>query len=180
MSIKNFAFAGKYSQNMEQGIIDEAIKRIKPKLKTAVEFGGADGYYCSNTAHLREHGWKVFMYDLKPVEGLVEAKAITPQNVNELPKCSVLSIDTDTNDTDIWIAYSGKPDIVIMEIDSSIDPEQMTITKTGGASFSVMNGIAESKGYFLLAHTGNCIYIRKEHAHLFPDADKTFNTSWLK
>jgi len=99
--------------------------------------------------------------------------------VNELPACSVLSIDIDGNDAMIWLAYNGKPDIVVIEINSSIPPDQMVSSPEVGTSFRSMNAIAEVKGYFPLIHTGNVIYILKKHQHLFPDADITFKTDWL-
>jgi|SRR6478609_1271992 len=177
-TIHKFAW-DEYSQNGEDGIIAQCLKRIKPKLKVAVEFGGADGYFCSNTALLRSLGWAVHMYDLRAVPGLVEAKMITPDNVNELPDCSVLSIDIDGNDFHIWHSYHGRPDIVIIEINSSIAPDVYHWSMDRGASFRTMNELAESKGYFLLCHTGNNVYLLNKHRHLFPDADGTFNASWL-
>ena len=54
-----------HSQNGEDGIIKEVLRRLKIKKGVAVEFGGADGFYCSNTAALRDKGWTVYMYDVK-------------------------------------------------------------------------------------------------------------------
>lgn len=165
-----------YSQNGEDGIIEEVVKRVKGSV--AVEFGAADGYYCSNTAVLRACGWKVYMYDLHELPGLVEFKQITPENVNELPECDLLSIDIDGNDYAVWKAYKGKPKVVIIEINSSLNPDVHHFSLDHGSSFVTMNELAESKGYFLLCHTGNCIYVLNEYKSLFPDADKTFDRSW--
>lgn len=167
-----------YSQNGEDGIIEEVLKRI-PLKGVAVEFGGADGYFCSNTAVLREKGWKVYMYDLTSITELVQVKSITPENVNELPECDLLSIDIDGNDYSVWKAYKGKPAIVIIEINSSLNPDVWLFSHSEGASFKAMNELAESKGYFLLCHTGNCVYVLNEYKDLFPDADKHFDRSWL-
>lgn len=178
-SIKDFGF-NVYSQNNEDGILEEVLNRIKPKNKTCVEFGGADGYFCSNTANLRDNkGWKSYMYDFNAVPGLVESKMITVDNINELPKCSVLSIDTDGPCYTLWDAYTGKPDVVIIEINSSLPPDEPFYSPEKGSSFCGMNALAAVKGYFLLAHTGNCLYILNKHKDKFPDADETFNTSWL-
>lgn len=167
-----------HSQNGEDGILHEAIKRIGIKNKVAVEFGGHDGTFCSNTKALAGMGWQVYMYDINPVPPVIK-REITPENVNELPPCSVLSIDIDGNDYAVWAAYEGAPDIVVIEINSSFPEGHESFHVKHGASFTTMNRLAEDKGYFLLCHTGNCIYVRNEYRALFPDADETFNTSWL-
>lgn len=176
-SIKSFGY-NKYSQNNEDGILYEVIRRIGIANKVAVEFGGHDGKFCSNTRALADIGWMSYMYDINPVPPVIQ-KEITPENVNDLPPCSVLSIDIDGNDYAVWKAYNGKPDIVVIEINSSLPPNELMFSEATGTSFAMMNALAERKGYFLLCHTGNCIYVRKEHQHLFPDADQTFNTQWL-
>jgi len=178
MSIHKFGF-NVFSQNNEDGIIAECLKRIKPKLKVSCEFGGADGYFCSNTALLREAGWEVNMYDLKEVPGLVTERKITIENINDLPKCSVLSMDVDGMDYYLWQAYKDEPDIVIIEINSSLPPLVEYVSTDKGSSFGSMNLLAEEKGYFLLCHTGNNIYLKNKWLKLFPDRDITFNTSWL-
>lgn len=169
-----------HSQNGEDGIVSEIIKRIKPKVKRCVEFGGHDGYYCSNTRALIENGWEGRMYDINPMHESVERVEITPSNVNEIVgDCTVLSIDTDGPDWELWKAYKYTPSVVIIEINSSIIPDQEHFSYERGASFKTMNKLAESKGYFLLAHTGNCLYVRNEFKELFEDADETFDRSWL-
>lgn len=178
-----------YSQQGEDCIIEECLKRIKPKLKSAVEFGGADGTYCSNTAALRDKGWTVNMYDLQGNDYVI-AKAITPDNVNHLPDCSILSIDIDGNDYNVWKAYNGSPDIVVIEINSSIAPDQGRPVSdlSHGTAYKPMVELGIHKGYFLLCHTGNLIFIKDEYRKLFPEVigdgignyELYFNRSWLK
>lgn len=130
------------------------------------------------------------MYDLVAHPPHVMKQMITPENVNQVVRpCSVLSIDIDGNDHDVWEAYTGKPDIVIIEINSSYpatsegpvsDPEK-------GTAYRPMIQLAMFKGYFLLCHTGNLIFIHGDHYHLFPEVvgdgvlnhEEYFNTSFL-
>lgn len=180
-----------FSQNCEDGIIEEVLKRIQTHIKNSdggakriplicVEFGAADGFFFSNTRNLINKGWKGHLYDYE-AKGDVEARVITPENVNELPKCDVLSIDIDGNDYNVWNAYKGKPAIVIIEINSSIEPDkdEPVSDSRHGTAYKPMKELGESKGYFLLCHTGNLIFVDKKYEKLFPDADETFNKQWL-
>lgn len=173
--------ANTYSQFGEDGIIAECLRRINPSLKVAVEFGGHNGTFCSNTALLRDQGWVVYMYDLQATPPHVQEKRITPENVNELPECSLLSIDCDGPDYGIWEAYRGQPDIVIIEVNSSKQPTAMTPVNDmqDGTAFLPMKLLGEKKGYFMVCHTGNIIFAHNKHKGRFPDADETFNTSHL-
>lgn len=169
-----------FSQNGEQGIIAEAVGRINPSLKVAVEFGAPSKEYYSNTFFLDEQGWKVWYYDLNPSEEGIEKKEITPENVNELPECSVLSIDIDEKDYDVWEAYKGKPDIVIIEINSGFGGEQDGVTSETnlGTAYRPMVKLGIEKGYFLLVHTGNLIFVRNDHRELFPEVIGDGLSNW--
>jgi len=177
-----------YSQNNEDGLIDQILSRLDITRGTAVEFGGADGFFCSNTAALRDKGWAVHMYDLQACEPYVKKKAITPANINELPVCDLLSIDTDSgNDYECFKEIKQKPAIVIIEINSSIPPHQLHVSDDQGASYKSMVELGLSKGYFLLAHTGNLVFVLNEYKSLFPEItgdplynhELYFNRSWL-
>ena len=179
MSIKNFA-GGQFSQNGEAGIIDECIKRMKLKPGTAVEFGAPTKQFCSNIYHLIAKGWDCQYFDSEPQEPGITKVFITQDNINDvLPTCSIASFDTDGHDWELWISYKDKPQIMIVEINSSLQPSEDYYSPDKGASFKTMNELAWHKGYDLLCHTGNCIYVRKDLTYLFPDRDITFNTAWL-
>jgi hypothetical protein len=173
-----------FSQNGEDGIIAECLKRMCIKEGVSVEFGAPDKFYCSNTQALR--GWTKFFYDLSESDGVIK-KEITTENVNELPICEVLSIDTDGADWYIWKAYTGKPKIVIVEINSSFPPHVSHISLDRGSSYKSMVELGLSKGYFLLCHTGNLIFILNEYKALFPEitgdplynSELYFNKNWL-
>ncbi len=187
-SIHRFAKNG-HSQNGEWGIIEEALKRMgfvageNAAQYTAVEFGAADGVWCSNTYDLVHtyRGWLRFLFDVNPGSIEVAQATITPENVNIiLPgECKVLSIDVDGNDALIWHSYKGVADLVVIEINSSLDPQKDVFSPEQGANYSYMKKLGESKGYFLLCHTGNLIFVLNKYKELFPDADETFKTDWL-
>lgn len=168
-----------HSQNGEDGILTEVLRRMKLTKGEAIEFGAPTMQYCSNTFNLPK-GWNKYYYDINPQEqGVIKAE-ITPENVNEvIGECDLLSIDVDGNDFAIWQAYTFQPKVVIIEINSSISPNVEHTSLKHGTSFKTMNMLAEEKGYFLLCHTGNCVYILNKYKKLFPDADVTFNPYWL-
>jgi hypothetical protein len=172
MDMKEFAtqYASNiHSQNNEDGIIAEVLKRIKRRKGVAVEFGGADGFYCSNTAALRSKGWQVYMYDIEAAPPYVEAKRITTDNINELPQCDVLSIDVDGPDMELWQAHTGAPDLVIIEINSSLAPMVHRYNPEWGASYIAMLELGIAKNYFLLCHTGNMLFVHNRHREKFPE-----------
>lgn len=171
---------GKFSQFGEQGIIDEVLRRIGITKGVSVEFGAPTREFCSNTLHLEPLGWTCHFYDINPSDPKVTRKEITENNINELPLCNLLSLDTDGNDYSLWRAYDHRPEMVIVEINSSLDPDVDYFTPERGANYSYMKKLGERKGYTLLCHTGNMLWIRNDHASLFPDKDQKFDTSWIK
>jgi len=192
-----------YSQNGEEGILIEVLKRIKIETGNCIEIGGNDGRWLSNTALLIEKGWtgKFIEADFDLWQNCVNnwkgndrAKAVcsfvSADNVNAFvdTDCDVLSIDTDGKDYEIFKAMEAKPKVVIIEIDSSIPPDADRFNSEGGAGYLPMAKLAIEKGYFVLAHTGNLVLVDKQYKKLFPevkgDAIKNsgeyFKNDWLK
>lgn len=171
-----------YSQNGEDGIIEEICKRINLTEGISIEIGAPDTTYCSNTANLK--GFKKSFYDIDPRgEGVIK-KEITPANVNEVGDCDILSIDIDGNDHDVWMAYKFQPKIVIIEINSSLDPEEEFFSSDKGASYITMILAGLKKGYTPICHTGNIIFVDSKYIHLFPELKEDsvlnyFDKSWL-
>ena len=156
---------GKYSQFGEEGIINEALRRMGIEIGTCCEFGAADGYFCSNTRHLVDNGWMGTFLEAN------NGQFVTPENVNDLVPAylHVLSIDIDGNDYAVWKAYQGKAKLVIIEVNSSFPEGVMHFSEARGSSFSMMVDLGKKKGYTLIAHTANCIFVLNEYAHLFPE-----------
>lgn len=191
-----------YSQNGEEGILIEVLKRLKIEKGECVEAGGHNGKYLSNTALLIDKGWTgKFIeadYDLweqccKNWQGNENVKSVcsfvSEANINAFvdEDTDVLSLDVDGIDFQIFRAMEAKPKVVIIEIDSSIPPDEERFNKEGGAGYLPMVKLAIEKGYFLLCHTGNLVLVDKQYKKLFPEikgdglknSAEYFRTCWL-
>lgn len=190
-----------YSQTGEDGLLSEIFRRLKIDSGAFCEFGAHDGIFCSNTRALLELGWKgkLIEADPKHAKTLIDNTfgkpvelyfgPVTVENVNELvPRdLTLLSIDVDNDDFHLWNSYRGKPPVVVIEVNSSIAPPEIVIPGTRGSSYSAMVMLGLSKGYFLVAHHGNCIFVLNKHRDIFPEiegdgvenADQYFSKAWL-
>lgn len=193
----------RYSQNGEEGIILECFIRMKQNRGHCVEIGGHDGRFCSNIALLCENvGWTGLFVetDYTLYQQCVsnwkdnprvrcQCSHVDGRNVNAFVKddCDLLSLDTDGGDYEIFDGLQAKPKIVIVEIDSSLNPEYASFNNDGGANYFTMTLLGVTKGYFLLCHTGNLIFVDQKYRELFPeivgdplvDVDKYFSPAWL-
>lgn len=186
-----------FSQFGEDGIIEEVMDRLKIEKGTVIEFGAHNGMYCSNSRALILKGWSAFLDEgdqglYAKLVGLYRRPStigfnqpshtihdvtlahhmITPENVNQIlpANAHLLSIDVDGTDYKIWEAYKGNADVVIIEINSSLPP--MSVLQgdpVRGSSFYSMLLLAERKGYHLLCHTANMIFIKDRWLALFPE-----------
>ena len=101
----------------------------------------------------------------------------------------ILSIDIDSYDLAVWKSLKNySPKIVIIEINSSIPPgiEQIHSSNKVGNSFSSTVNFAKKKGYELVCHTGNCIFIKKRYLNklkfkkkYIKNPELLFDNSWL-
>ena len=101
----------------------------------------------------------------------------------------ILSIDIDSYDLDVWETLEKyRPKIIVIEINSSIKPGiiQRHGSSNQGNSFSATVEVGKKKGYVLVCHTGNCIFLRDDlknkisyEKNLLDDPDILFDKSWL-
>ena len=141
---KNF-----YSQNGEDGVVLEILKRLKLKVKNkwCCEFGAWDGIYGSNTFNLIKNKNYSAVYiegDIKRYRDLLKTKkkykkiisfnkyvSYKSSSLNSLDKIlkqtkiirdfDILSIDIDSYDLAVWKSLKKfRPKIVIIEINSGI------------------------------------------------------------
>lgn len=180
-----------HSQNGEDGIIEELLKRLNITSGWVCEFGAWDGIYLSNTFNLIEKGFngvfiegdKIKFKDLlKTVEryiNIIPINKMVKHNDKDLLldkilsdtnipiDFDVLSIDIDSYDYHIWESVKiYKPKIVVVEINSSINTNvENHIHQEGvyqGTSFKPMLNLGIKKGYKFVLHTGNMIFIRND------------------
>lgn len=134
-----------YSQNDEDGIIQEIFRRIGTTDRTFVEFGVESGVEC-NTVKLLIEGWSGLWIDSSRASidaitrgfgeflrrgtlTLVESK-VSAENVDGLLRAAnvtgeidLLSIDIDFNDYWVWKSVvSINPRVVVIEYNASLRP----------------------------------------------------------
>lgn len=135
-----------YSQNDEDGIIQEIFRRIGVTNKTFIEFGVQNGLE-SNCHYLLFQGWNGLWMDgdgeaireiqkrfypvLKTGQLACKRAFITRENINQLiseqgfsGEVDLLSIDVDGNDYYIWEAVTAvSPRVVIIEYNGKLPPD---------------------------------------------------------
>ncbi|MCB9867901.1 MAG: hypothetical protein H6816_14850 [Phycisphaerales bacterium] len=134
-----------YSQNDEDGILDEIFRRIGTTSRTFVEFGVGDGME-NNTLYRMLQGWRGAWIEADPKRagqiaerfarfrhaGVLRCKNafITAENIQKLfgelevaEEFDLLSIDIDGNDYWVWQAIEQHlPRVVVIEYNAGFGP----------------------------------------------------------
>ncbi|MDC0031308.1 FkbM family methyltransferase [Candidatus Pelagibacter sp.] len=195
-------------------IIDD-LKLEKNRISVC-EFGAWDGIHFSNTFNLVEklsakalyieadkEKFKLLVKNKKKNSTIIAVeKLVVKTGKNSLDQIlyenkfkknfDILSIDIDGYDLDIWESLKNySPKVVIIEINSSIlpkiyqrhSPENLQF----GNSFSSTLSVGNKKGYTLIAHTGNLIFVNNDHLkklnfpkELLDNQNLLFNKEFLK
>lgn len=125
-----------FSQNGEDGVIENIFSNIGTTNKYFVEFGIEDGSECNTRLLLEQHKWTGLRMDgsNESAERLIRKEFITPDNVVSLfAKYSVplapdfLTVDTDFFDywlLDKILSEGYKPRLIAMEINSKLGAGQ--------------------------------------------------------
>jgi len=183
-----------HSQNGEDGIIEELLRRLNISNGWVCEFGAWDGIHLSNTFHLVEQGFRAVYIEghadrykdlLKTcarTEGIIPVQAYVDHcegSTNTLDKLlgqtpiptdfDVLSIDIDSYDYQVWESLKlYRPKMVIIEINSSVPPNQKDYIhepgRCDGSGFRSTYELGLRKGYTFVLHTGNMFFIRNDLA----------------
>lgn len=179
-----------FSQNGEDGIVEELFRRLDISSGYVCEFGAWDGVYLSNTFNLIQKGFKgVFIEGDKdkfqdllktcknypniiPINAYVDYEGENTLD-NLLQKTDIpsdfelLSIDIDSFDYHVWRSLKlYRPKIVIIEINSGISTNNEehihTPDKYQGTAFRPTFNLGIEKGYKFVCHTGNMIFVRND------------------
>jgi hypothetical protein len=132
-----------FSQNDEDGILQEIFARIGVSASTFVEFGVEDGLQ-NNSRLLLYRGWRglwmeasadgartlqhAFAAELASKRLQLRTSFVTRDNINELMASAqlgdldLLSIDVDGNDYWIWEAVDARPRAVVIEYNAKFRP----------------------------------------------------------
>jgi hypothetical protein len=132
-----------FSQNDEDGIIQEIFRRIGEENRTFVEFGVGNGLQ-NNTRLLLYRGWKglwieadpssckkirrSFARELSTGQLQLISEFVTRENIQSLIQSAnlgpldLLSIDIDGNDYWIWEAVELRPRVVTIEYNAKFHP----------------------------------------------------------
>jgi hypothetical protein len=181
-----------YSEAGEDGVVAELLCRLGTHCSGTwcVEFGAWDGTHTSNTFALVERGWHAVYIEgdesryqdllktatkhprITPVNAFVARTSTDDNSLDAILQrtavpthFSVLSIDIDSYDCDVWESLRlYRPDIVIIEINSSVPPGVVWrhSAKTPLNTFTATMNVALKKGYTLVCHTGNLLFVRND------------------
>ena len=160
-----------FSQNGEDGVIAEIIRRLGFDCGWFCEFGAWDGRYGSNTYELLRRGWSGVMIEGDPARfnrlvrlaARYDGRLIAlcryveeqgPSNLDTIlsttpipSEFAVLSIDIDGADYQIWRSVINyRPAIVVIEIASRFPPGVLRVHGRGAEVYDQLLVDARSRG----------------------------------
>jgi hypothetical protein len=187
-----------YTQNGDDGIIEQLFKDLNITSGTVVEFGAWDGIYISNVFNL----WANKNYSAILIEsdenraGELQNLCAKFDNVEVLctlvsdnlnsencldrilskskfnvdkDNLAFVSIDVDSIDYDIFKSITKHfPKIVAIEYDSGIPADQSVYSYSGSVSSKALSELAAIKGYTPVCATGNLYVVRNDLVHMLP------------
>jgi hypothetical protein len=167
-----------FSQNGEDGVIAEIVRRSGAPGHYFVEIGGGYGVENNCAALADLAGWSGLFIEAGDAEFAALARKyrpqprvrvaqalVTPANIEDLladapAEPDVLTIDVDGSDYWIWEALERRPRVVVIEYNGSLEPGRRLVqprdagpwreTNFYGASIDALVSLGESKGYRLV------------------------------
>jgi hypothetical protein len=191
------------SQCGEDGIIEKLFNLLSITDGIVVEFGAMDGVELSNTYNLwknkkfksvliekfenHRETLQKFEMEYENVNCHICEISSNREDENSLDNIlrrskfeinddnlCLMSIDVDSCDYQIFESLSDfKPKIVIIETNTNYDYNEEYVSTNNGCSLFSVNNLANKKGYTLVCHTGNAIFVRNDLFDLLPKNDYT-------
>jgi hypothetical protein len=188
-----------YTQNGEDGIIEQLFKDLNIDSGVVVEFGAWDGVYLSNVYNLwKNRNFKAILIEgdhhrakelekiskkinrVESVHAFVSPDKNDPNSIDNILSRSSFTINNDTfalmsidiDSCDYYVFESIErflPKVIIIETNSSKTDEFVTYDQ--GCSLVSVNKLAVSKNYTLVCHTANAIFVRNDLMSLVPTSD---------
>ena len=178
-----------FSQNGEDGIIEEILRQIGPGGGICCEFGAWDGIHLSNCRRLILDGWRALMIegDAARYQDLVSTYRDNPSVIcvnrfvddkanslgsilkeHGIDELDFLSVDIDGYDYEILKSLDVRPRIICIEVNAGHSPysEQRIepdIAKDNvGQPLPLFVRTADEMGYRLVCYTGNAFFVRDD------------------
>lgn len=176
-----------YSQNGEDGVLDEIFERIGVHNRLLVEMCCGDASECIGRYWLQMRGWDGLLVDgwaPSTVAGLtVHNYVVSDTNVNEIldshgipAEFDLMAIDIDSIDYYLWDALDRRPRVVVIEYNPQVPADEARVIWYDpdmrwqqddyyGASLKAMAILGERKGYTLVycdSHGVNAFFVRND------------------
>jgi hypothetical protein len=169
-----------FSQNGEDGVLAEILRRTGAPGRYFVEFGAGDGVENNCAALADVLGWEGLFMDAGDVQFerlafryaanprvRTAKELVTPETIDAVldaygvpEEPDVMSIDVDGSDYWIWEALKRRPRVVVIEYNSALQPGRRLVQprNTGawretdfyGASIDALEALGAIKGYRLV------------------------------
>ena len=190
-----------HSANGEDGIIKKLFSDLGITGGIVCEFGAHDGFHDSNTAALWEQNYQAILiepnegrfgqlqkntseHDVECIHTGVEKERKediqnTIDDILERSKFNItpdnfclMSIDIDSYDYYVFKSIEKYfPKVLIFEVSSGYSFDEHFLSESKGCSIKVAYELGIEKGYKMICHCGNVIFVRDDLTHKLPDYD---------
>lgn len=196
-----------FSQNGEDGIIEQLFSDLKIQDGLLVEFGAWDGIYLSNIYNLinknksfnaifiESEGSKIPQLNklrsnnIECVHNYVSPNKNDTNSIENILKrskfnknldISLMAIDVDSCDYYIFESITEYlPKVIMIETNYDYNYNQDFISYDKGCSLKSLNTLAIQKGYTLICHTLNAFFVKNEYIDMLPKFDKDIKSIYL-
>tara|TARA_E500000318_G_scaffold16951_2_gene17229 strand:- start:13151 stop:13810 length:660 start_codon:yes stop_codon:yes gene_type:complete len=197
-----------YTYNGDDGIIAKLFEDLHITDGIVCEFGAWDGITFSGTAALwKDQDFKAVLIESDTGKYIQLLNNTVGRNTdcyncgvskdrgdyysidNILSRCkyditsdnfALMIIDIDSYDYYVFESMDTYlPKVCVVEVSSGYQPHQDHISTDSGCSLKSITELAEKKGYKLVCHSGNAIFVREDLIDKIPEGDYSVENLWL-